>query len=270
MTAVLVASDLDRTLIYSARALLLEAADADAPRLVVSEVYQGAPLSFMTRRAEDALSRIASRAAFVPVTTRTVAQYRRVRLPGGVPEHAVTSNGGTILHRGEIDEGWNRSLRRRTAETCAPLVDVQALLTDPSRSSWVLRVHDAESLFLYAIVDRDILPADDLAALSERCVELGWVVSVQGRKLYCVPTTIDKRSAVAEIASRTGADTVLALGDSLLDEGMLTGADLAFRPAHGELHDVGFTASHLTVTSSRGVLAGEEMLLGIEDVIAGG
>ncbi|WGZ79689.1 hypothetical protein [Arthrobacter sp. EM1] len=49
--------------------------------MVVSEVYNAAPLSFMTRAAEDLLAGIVERSHFVPVTTRTQAQFARVRLP---------------------------------------------------------------------------------------------------------------------------------------------------------------------------------------------
>jgi hypothetical protein len=53
---------------------------------------------------------------------------------------------------------------------------------------------------------------------------------------------------------------VLAAGDSLLDADMLRAADEAFRPAHGELHDTGWMAPHVTVTDADGVLAGEELV----------
>ena len=66
--------------------------------------------------------------------------------------------------------------------------------------------------------------------------------------------------AAAEVARRLDGPLVLAAGDSLLDQSMLETADLAFRPAHGELDDEGFTIDTLTVTERRGILAGEELL----------
>jgi hypothetical protein len=47
----LVASDLDRTLIYSAAALALTMPDARAPRLLCVEVHESRPLSYMTETA---------------------------------------------------------------------------------------------------------------------------------------------------------------------------------------------------------------------------
>ena len=256
----LVACDLDRTLIYSKNALWLEGEDKDAPAMVVAEVYDGAPLSYMTRTAEDLLRQLAGAATFVPVTTRTKAQYERVQLPGPVPEYAVTSNGGVLLHHGVPDPLWRAHLDERIAADCAPLALVEAHLSDPAHAEWILRVRRAEDLFVYAIIDRLVMPDEFLADLTELCDASGWTVSVQGRKLYCVPAPVNKRDTLAEVARRTGADTVIAAGDSLLDADMLAHADVAFRPIHGELHDVGYQAGNLRLTSVRGILAGEEML----------
>ena len=266
----LVACDLDRTLIYSSRAFWLDTADAQAPPIVVSEVYQGVPISYMTRAAEQLLLELAAAATFVPVTTRTVAQYSRVQLPGPVPRFAITTNGGTILVDGEVDPAWSRTLQARLGAEAAPLTEVRSLLEDPAASGWIVRVHTAEDLFTYAIIDREAMPADWIAGLHLRCQSLGWTVSVQGRKLYCVPEAVNKSAAVAEVHRRLGAPTVLAAGDSLLDQRMLEEAHFAFRPAHGELHDAAFTRHNLAVTNTRGILAGEELLLSItRQVLAG-
>ena len=256
----LFASDLDRTLIYSARAFWLTMPDAEAPRIVVSEVYQGAPLSFMTRAAEQLLLDLSATSTVVPVTTRTVAQYSRVRLPGPVPHFAVTTNGGTILVDGVADAAWSSLLTAHLDERAAPLPEVRAMLEDPAAATWILRVHTAEDLFVYAIIDRDAMPAEWIADLHKRCLAAGWTVSVQGRKLYCVPQPVNKSSAVAEVRRRLGEPTVLAAGDSLLDARMLEEADIAFRPAHGELHEAEFARENLTVTDTAGILAGEELL----------
>ncbi len=256
----LVACDLDRTLIYSKNALWLTGEDRDAPAMVVAEVYDGAPLSFMTRAAEGLLHAVKEAAVFVPVTTRTQAQYERVQLPGPVPEYALTSNGGVLLHRGVPDADWNAQLTARMAAECAPIGDIEAHLSNPDFAPWILRLRRAEDLFTYAIIDRAAMPGAFLEELTVLCAEAGWGVSVQGRKLYCVPLPVNKSGALAEVARRMGAGTVIAAGDSLLDQDMLADADLAFRPVHGELHDVGWLAPHLRLTSVRGILAGEEIL----------
>ncbi|MHA7270893.1 HAD family hydrolase [Arthrobacter sp. HLT1-20] len=269
-TPILVACDLDRTLIYSKHALWLTGADKDAPAMVVAEVYDGAPLSYMTRAAQAHLLAVKEAATFVPVTTRTRAQYERVQLPGSIPDYAITSNGGVLLHHGVPDAAWHAHLTAKMAADCAPLETIEAHLANPDFAGWILRLHRAEDLFSYAIIDRAEMPANFLTELEGLCTAAGWTVSVQGRKLYCVPVPINKTDALAEVARRTGATTVIAAGDSLLDLDMLADATLAFRPLHGELHDVGYQAAHLRLTSVRGILAGEEILRSIlAEVTAG-
>ena len=265
----LVASDLDRTLIYSANALFLKTEDHLAPAMVVCEVYEGRPLSFMTRAAESLLLQAAEAAVFVPVTTRTVAQYRRVRLPGPMPKYAVTTNGGVLLHHGEPDGDWQASVRTLVSGGCVPLAEVEAYLGRNEFAGWILKLRSAEDLFAYAIVDRAALPAEFLIGLESWCAARGWTVSLQGRKLYCVPAPVTKQHAVAEVARRLGTDRVIAAGDSLLDRPMLEHADIAFRPSHGELDDAGYLDAHLRVTDARGILAGEEILRRVLGLIRG-
>lgn len=259
MTRSLVACDLDRTLIYSANALLLDSPDTDAPPLVVCEVYRGAPISFMTRRAESLLADLAVTEEFVPVTTRTIAQFERITL-GTTPRFAITTNGGVLLRDGVVDEEWRSRVALAVGELSAPLAEVESLLLDPAAAPFVQRVHRAEELFVYAIVDREIIPKAWLDGFSAHCGGLGWTVSLQGRKLYSVPVAVTKAAAVAELRRRLDVGRVIAAGDSVLDRAMLDEADIAFRPAHGELDDDSYLAPNLTVTDARGVRAGEEIL----------
>ena len=265
---VMVASDLDRTLIYSANSMALVGSDHLAPRMVVAEVYDAAPLSFMTRAAEELLERIVERSVFVPVTTRTRAQFSRVRLPGSGRGYAVTTNGAVLLHDGEPDGDWSRHIQRSLGSDCAPLDDVLGHLRSAAAVPAVLRVRSAEEYFVYSIVDREALPDGYLDELSAWCAARGWTTSLQGRKLYCVPAPVTKEAAVDEVRRRSGSGLLVAAGDSRLDAGILELADIAIRPSHGELDSDSFTLPNLTVTSASGVLAGEEILRFVSGVLA--
>lgn len=253
----IVACDLDRTLIYSANALSLDGPDHGAPRLSVCEVYEGRPLSYMTREAEDLLCELAARACFVPVTTRTQAQFRRVCLPA--TRYAITTNGGVLLVDGKADGEWAARVRGAVVRGSAPISEVLARVGE-SPAPGVQRIRTAEETFIYAIVERADLPAGYVEELTEWCAERGWVVSLQGRKLYCVPAAVTKETAVAEVMRRAGAGTLVAAGDSLLDRGLLEMADIPLRPRHGELEDSGYEWPGLRVTGRPGVRAGEEIL----------
>ena len=59
----------------------------------------------------------------VPVTTRTLAQFARVQLPGG-GRYAVTSNGGHLVVDGVADADWRRGVEARIAGDGASLAEI--------------------------------------------------------------------------------------------------------------------------------------------------
>ncbi|RDG38955.1 HAD family hydrolase [Streptomyces corynorhini] len=259
-TRTLVASDLDRTLIYSAAALRLAVADAEAPRLLCVEVYEGRPLSYLTETAAALLDRLARTTVFVPTTTRTREQYGRIHLPGPAPRFAICANGGHLLVDGESDLDWRRTVAARLADECAPLAEVRDHLLTAADPAWLLKERIAEDLFAYLVVDRALLPADWVTELAGWAGERGWTVSLQGRKIYAVPRPLTKSAAMREVARRTGATRTLAAGDSLLDADLLLAADRGWRPGHGELADAGWSAPHVEALRETGAAAGEAIL----------
>ncbi|MGW5123688.1 HAD family hydrolase [Streptomyces sp. NPDC004069] len=257
---VLVASDLDRTLIYSSAALALTMPDVRAPRLLCVEVYESRPLSYLTETAAHLLTELAGTALFVPATTRTREQYLRVNLPGPAPTYAVCANGGHLLVDGLPDDDWHRHVVGRLADECAPLAEVQEHLLRTADPAWVHKHRAAEDLFAYLVVERALLPEGWVEELAAWAADRGWTVSLQGRKLYAVPKPLTKSAAVREVARRTGADLVLGAGDSLLDADLLHAVDRGWRPGHGELADTGWTAPGVAALPERGVLAGERIV----------
>ncbi|MGV9986966.1 HAD family hydrolase [Streptomyces olivaceus] len=257
---VLVASDLDRTLIYSAAALGLTMPDLRAPRLLCVEVYESRPLSYLTETAARLLTELGDTAVFVPTTTRTRKQYQRINLPGPPPEYAICANGGHLLVDGVSDPAWHARVTARLADECASLAEVRDHLTATADPLWVRKRRVAEGLFAYLVVERELLPEDWVKELAVWAEDRGWTVSLQGRKIYAVPKPLTKSAAVREVARRTGAELTLAAGDSLLDADLLLAADRGWRPGHGELADSGWTAPGVGALPERGVLAGERIL----------
>ncbi|MEU2783941.1 HAD family hydrolase [Streptomyces sp. NPDC007110] len=257
---VIVASDLDRTLIYSSAALALTMPDARAPRLLCVEVHESRPLSYMTETSAQLLTDLGDRALFVPTTTRTRKQYQRINLPGPPPTYAICANGGHLLVDGVSDPDWHAQVTARLAESCAPLAEIQDHLMATASPAWVRKHRVAEDLFAYLVVERELLPEEWVKELAVWAENRGWTVSLQGRKIYAVPKPLTKSAALRELARRTGAELTLAAGDSLLDADLLLAADRGWRPGHGELADTAFTAPAVTALPERGVLAGERIL----------
>ncbi|WP_153450871.1 HAD family hydrolase [Streptomyces smaragdinus] len=256
----MVASDLDRTLIYSSAALLLGMPDARAPRLMCVEVNDGRPLSYMTEDAAVLLPDLMARTVFVPTTTRTRKQYRRIRLPGPRPPYAICANGGHLLVDGDTDHDWNAAVRERLAADCAPLAEVSEHLQRTAHPDWTRKIRIAEDLFTYLVVARDLVPELWVKELTGWAGERGWSVSAQGSKIYLVPRPLTKSAAVAEVARRAGTTLTLTAGDSLLDTDLLLAGDQSWRPGHGELADQGWTSARVTALDELGVAAGERIL----------
>ncbi|MFF7838653.1 HAD family hydrolase [Streptomyces ossamyceticus] len=257
---VLVASDLDRTLIYSTAALALTMPDARAPRLLTVEVHESKPLSYLTETSAHLLTELGDEAVFVPTTTRTRKQYQRINLPGPTPTYAICANGGHLLVDGVSDPDWYAGVTARLADECAPLEEVRDHLAATADPTWVRKHRIAEDLFVYLVVERELLPEEWVKELAVWAENRGWTVSLQGRKLYAVPKPLTKSAAMREVARRTGAQLTVAAGDSLLDADLLLAADRAWRPGHGELADAGWSGPTITALPERGVMAGERIL----------
>lgn len=255
MTAVL-ATDLDRTMIYSKGARGLGADDRPA---VCVEVHDGKRASFMTAVAAERFAELAREALVVPVTTRTIDQYRRVRLPGPAPRFAVAANGAALLIDGKPDAGWSRRVAAALTGIF-PLAAVWAQLSHICRPDFTIKLRNASGFFCYAVVHPHRLPAGFVDDVTGWTAERGWRTSLQGRKLYLVPEQLTKSAALAEVRSRAGAEFVLAAGDSLLDVDLLLAADRGIHPRHGELHEHGWTAPRVACTRVSGIGAGEEIV----------
>jgi hypothetical protein len=254
--SVLVASDLDRTLIYSRAALALT---DGVPPLTCVEWRAGTQVSFQTEVAARLTAELARRTVLVPVTTRLPDQLARVRLPGPPPRFAVAANGGVLLVDGEPDPGWQRQIAGRVSEA-ASLSDVWRYVSQNCSPAWTSKLRNADGLFCYVVLGDGGAPAGFVAEAAGWAEDRGWTVSAQGRKLYWVPRWLTKSAAVAEVSSRVGAELVLAAGDSLLDRDLLDWADRGISPAHGELYRSGWAAPHVERTTAAGVLAGQQIV----------
>lgn len=254
---VLIASDLDRTLVYSRAALGLSG--TALPVLTCVERRAGEPVSFLTAAAARVLARLAGQAVLVPVTTRTPEQLARIGLPGPPPRYAVAANGGVLLESGKPDPQWQRRVAGTVAESMA-LSDVMTYVRQHCQPSWTRHLREAAGLFCYAVLEESGAPEGFVAEAADWATHRGWTLTAQGRKLYWTPAGLTKAAAVGELADRIGADLVLAAGDSLLDRDLVRRADRGIVPAHGELAGSGWSAPGVEFTTATGVLAGEEIV----------
>lgn len=228
------ASDLDQTLIYSQPA---EQAEHLGERIMVAELIDGKVRSYMSSSTYQRLQELMNELIFIPVTTRTIAQYERIHLISQIlkPQYAVTSNGGNMLIDGNMDTEWRDLVRTRVSETSAPVEDVLPVMQAVLQQDWLISSSFCDELFYSHIVERDRMPVQEIADLSKQLKSMGWRTSVQGRKVYIVPEAVSKGAAVAHLKQILDGRKVIASGDSLLDQSLLDIADYAIAPGHGEL-----------------------------------
>jgi hydroxymethylpyrimidine pyrophosphatase-like HAD family hydrolase len=263
----LFASDLDQTLIYSRRSMGSEVAEEELKEV---ERVEGKPQSFMTEKGQAALWNLDDSTVFLPVTTRTQAQYERVT---GIyegeapPEFAITSNGAVILENGVPIREWSDRIRKQCVSRKTIIQELMPEVERHFSEDWVLRVREADDWFVYLIIDRERFPEENLQFYINTFRKLGWEMSLQGRKLYLMPESITKAGAMEYVKERIQADYVIAAGDSLLDRCLLESADVGLLPAHGEAarSDVPMP-KHIEITECHGIKAGEEILERIAEV----
>jgi hydroxymethylpyrimidine pyrophosphatase-like HAD family hydrolase len=253
----LVATDLDRTLIYSRGAL--EAHGDTARALMPVERHEHKDASWMTVAAAATFADLQQRAVVVPVTTRTPEQWHRVKLPGPPSKYAITANGGVLLVDGRVDHSWDATVVAELARA-APLSEIWAHASRVCRPEWTVKLRNARGMFCYAVLHRKRIPDGFLAEAAGWAGERGWQLSLQGRKLYWVPKSLTKSAAVAEVGRRTGVSAIVAAGDSLLDADLLEAADSGIVARHGELVAGSWTFPSVMVTARTGVLAGQEIV----------
>lgn len=259
----LIAVDLDHTLIYSRR--WFSDAELDSARCV--ELRDDREISFMTTAAVASLEQLASDQIVIPATTRSVAQYERIALPGGPYRYVVASNGGTILKDGRPDLAWAATVAATLRAESIGLGAVLAALHDRIGGAWAHSVIVVDELFCYLLVDESALPSEFVASWRSWCEPRGWKVVRQDRKIYTLPRSLCKSHAVQEVRRRLTASgdldagaLLLAAGDSELDAPLLAAADVSTCPPHGKRHSTGLGRNKTSVTTANGPKAAEEIV----------
>jgi hydroxymethylpyrimidine pyrophosphatase-like HAD family hydrolase len=254
----IIASDLDRTLFYSIRAIE-ELGIPTSSKLKPIEQKDHHWIAFMTESAYISLKALSQRCLFIPVTTRTIEQFKRFFIfEREIPlSYAITSNGAHILYKGEPLKEWSEHVSTRIR---LESVFKEELLSLLAREGLYFegQIKQAENLFFYFILN-SFPPAVDKKAINEFVTKYGWRISLQGRKLYFLPRSISKGTALEFICNREGRELIAGAGDSLLDWDFLQMCRYRFVPRHGELASLA-EAKGLTFTKKDGVVAGEEIL----------
>ncbi len=260
----ILASDLDRTLIYSTAAID-QLSQYETDELYTAEIYEGKPFSFMTKKASILADELIMRDLLVPVTTRIRRQYDRITLSSlKKPKWAVIANGAEVLRDGVVDKVWHEHISDQLKNCAASIEDVENEIEQFMDTPWLIRKRTADSWFIYLIINRELLESGTIETINAIAEKNSWQISIQGRKLYLVPNPVNKMSAISYVCEQQNVKCFVAAGDSLLDQSLVDAADIGFIPAHGELYNRyicgDYKNDELKITEESGIRAGEEIL----------
>ncbi|MGM9925387.1 MAG: HAD family hydrolase [Bacillus sp. (in: firmicutes)] len=252
-------SDLDRTLIYSSNMMKNFPITGEG---IPVEYKDDQIITFMSRQSIDLLRQINEKHIFVPVTTRALYQYERIKLfqQEIKPAYAIVCNGGTILHNGQVDQEWNKMIRGKITATCVPKEDMLKVFNRIRHTSWVSREFYVDDFFYVFHTIKEHVPHAELEAFELELASIGWRSFLHGKKLYILPAHLEKAAAVARLQEQLEYDFHVAAGDSLMDYDMISGADIGYSPLHGELYEKQAAAIDVSWIHQNGAASTEEML----------
>ncbi len=224
-------SDLDGTLIFSAA--------KRQPGDILCETKDGQEISCITARQAELLPGL----DIIPVTTRSIEQFRRITIPGFRPEYALADNGGTLLVNGIPDPAWTADSMRLVRECSRELAECRRVLeSDPCRC---FEIRMVDGMFLFT---KSGDPESTVAKLSEAAGERVRCYST-GAKVYALPAGLCKGAAAARLAERIAPHRrIICAGDSMMDVPLLDIADVAVFPE--DMRGAGITAPEV-ITAPR-------------------
>lgn len=257
------ASDLDRTIIYSNKFIDSKINVSNNLRLV--ETYEGQEITYMLEKSIEILKKISKKALFVPVTTRTIEQYKRIMIFENevIPKYSVVTNGGNILIDGKLDKEWNKAIKNKIGQECLALEDAILEFEKIKNKKWMHKFRVADEMFFYCVIDKESLPLDVLNEFSMQLQKSNWRIILHGRKLYFLPKCLNKGNAVKYLAEKEEKEHVIAAGDSILDLDMLSIANHFISPQHGEIYNLKeekYENKLVKFTENYGITAGFEIL----------
>lgn len=187
------------------------------------EHYNEKPLSYISETTCGILSKLSSQIDIAPVTTRTMLQYERIKLPFNVST-AFVANGSTA-----IDCRNNRihTLMEQSDDILQRLRRYKEKYAPVSVPDWVKKTEIADNTFVYIVCH-----TCDSAQIIYNTVlsnpHADDIVTVSGRKVYIIPHSVTKAIAVERL--RPHYCNIIAAGDAELDIPMLLQSDYAIVP----------------------------------------
>lgn len=216
---IILASDLDNTLIYSQRRFL----EGDKRCI---EIYKDKNISYMTEKTIELLKELQNHIMFIPITTRSRIDFLRIDFSSvRVPRYALVCNGGMLLVDNQIDEDWYRESLKMIKDSVPVLKQAMDLLEkDEFRT---LDVRFVEKLFVFTKTSE---PKKTIQMLKNHLNKGGVYIFSYREKVYVLPKILNKGIGILRLKNLLKAEKIIVAGDNVLDIPMLKKADSSYFP----------------------------------------
>ncbi len=200
----------------------------------------GAPMSYATPAQMALIDGLLDGSVFLPVTARSLAALRRVKLPF---TSAICAHGGIILgDDGQPDAAWHGMMVAAVASFASPLAEYEAALRARGDARLAVRIIMEGELPLYLLVrhlDQDIAALNRAVDEAIGKVPPGWTDHRNDNVIALLPPFLGKEKAVAHLlpslrAAHPGMP-VIGIGDSISDGPFMALCDYAITPAISQL-----------------------------------
>lgn len=220
MGKIIFAFDLDGTAIFSKNRI-----KSDFKDKICVERINGTEFSFMSKKESaayiDLCSQFKDRVMLLPITSRSISQYKQIDWPSRVsPKFAITTNGANLLENGVSSSEWHNSFLNTIEKTKEKRDSIAAILSGCEGFKKKRNCDDTYDVFLFDTRENALAAAE----------QLNWKdssvnVTVSGRKIYPIPAGILKEAALLKFKKTINPDFIIAAGDSPLDVGFLSMSD---------------------------------------------
>lgn len=142
------ASDLDQTLIYSRKSFRAPIEDES---IQLIETIDGKEISFISHKTILLLKNYNCTHISSQLQQELLSSFSVLLLFQNeiIPEYAITSNGGNILHNGKQDGTWNRKVKERLSVECIERNDILKEFGQIAHKDWVI---SQKQLMIYSII----------------------------------------------------------------------------------------------------------------------
>lgn len=199
-------SDLDNTLIYSKNRL-------NGNKIPIEDFKEP---SYMLTSVIHKLKKINNDILFIPVTTRSIAQYSRINLSDIKPKIAFCSHAGNMIINGEISKEYRDSIVIRES------------INQISQCVEYLKKRDFDIRFVDDLFYFMKTEDNDIVKYLKDNIDTNLLdIEISAKKLYIFPKNLNKSLAINKVRNMYKEATIIAAGDSILDIPMLEKADIS-------------------------------------------